>query len=132
MVVGLWIFKAGVFCSCCIIGNIIFTARNSKCGKVMFSQAYVIPSAHRGGGVLPRGEGLPRGVRIQGGSASGGLHRGGGSPLPQSETMGYGQRVGGTHPTGMHSCVTFDLYLTYHLMIAVKYSRDTAHRWRRL
>ena len=34
------------------------TARNSSCGKVMFSQAYVIPSVHGGG--------LPGGVCIQG------------------------------------------------------------------
>ena len=74
-----------MFCSCCIIGNIIFTARNSNCGKVMFSQAYVIPSAHGGG--LPGGRvclgGLPRGVRIQGASASGDPHRAGvGQPPP--------------------------------------------------
>ena len=29
----------------------IFTARNSSCGKVMFSQAFVIPSVHREGGL---------------------------------------------------------------------------------
>ena len=30
---------------------IIFTARNSSCGKVMFSQACVIPSVHKKGGI---------------------------------------------------------------------------------
>ena len=40
------------------------------------------------------------GVCIQ----EGGLHRGGWADPPQSDTMGYGQRSGGTHPTGMHSC----------------------------
>ena len=39
-----------------------------------------------------RGEGVlhPRGL---------GRH-----PSPQSDTTGYGQRAGGTHATGMHSC----------------------------
>ena len=38
----------------------------------------------------------------------------GGHPLP-SDTTGYGQQVGGTHPTGMHTCncfVVVQLYLT--------------------
>ena len=26
-------------------------------------------------------------------------------PPPQSDTKGYGQKGGGTHPTGMHSCL---------------------------
>ena len=41
------------------------------------------------------------------------LHRrGGGSafrgvcPPPLLDTMGYNQRAGGTHPTGMHFCLT--------------------------
>ena len=33
-----------------------------------------------------------------------GLHGGGWADPPPSDTMGYGQRVSGTHPTGMHSC----------------------------
>ena len=34
-----------------------------------------------------------------------GLHGGGGwADPPQSDTMGYGQLAGGTHPTGIHSC----------------------------
>ena len=50
-----------------------------------------------GVGVCIQG-GLPGvGVCIQGGSASRG-----GRPS-QSDTMEYGQRAGGTHPTGMHS-----------------------------
>ena len=48
---------------CCIL----FTARNSSCGKLMFSRVCVIASVHRGGGV----------ICIQGGSASRvGLHPG--------------------------------------------------------
>ena len=27
-----------------------------------------------------------------------------GQTPPQSDTMGYGQLAGGTHPTGIHSC----------------------------
>ena len=37
----------------------------------------------------------------------GGLHWGlGGWADPLSDTMGCGQQAGGTHPTGMHSCLT--------------------------
>ena len=35
----------------------------------------------------------------------GGLHPGGLGKSPPSDTTGYGPRVGGTHPTGMHSCL---------------------------
>ena len=84
-------------------------------------------SAEGGGlhpGGLPRGGGsASRGICIQGVCIQGGLHlRGGGVCIqgglhpvgggcawglgrpPQSDTTGYGQRAGGTHPTGMHSC----------------------------
>ena len=92
----------------------------------MLSQACVIPSVHWGGvcpggsvrGVclLCRGGGVClagplRGVCMQRGLHRGGLHPGRGSAStggwadrPQSDTMGYGQRAGGTHPTGMHPC----------------------------
>ena len=64
--------------------------------KVIFSQACDIPSVNGGGGCLHPGE-----VCIE----KGGLHRGGGMGRPPTlHTMGYGQRAGGTHPTGMHSC----------------------------
>ena len=49
-----------------------------------------IGGLHPGGGLHPEG----------------GLHPGGGlgrPPEPPSDTTGNGQRVGGTHPTGMHS-----------------------------
>ena len=56
--------------------TLIFTVRNSSCGKVMFSQTSVCP---------------PGGMSAQGTS-----------PLPlQTATA-----VDGTHPTGMHSCCT--------------------------
>ena len=99
-----------------------FTARNSSCGKVMFSQVCVIPSV-RGEGVCIQW-GLPGGSACGvclGGSASRGsayikgglhptgvclkgLHPGGWADPPVLDTTGYSQRVGGTHPTGMHSC----------------------------
>ena len=56
---------------------------------------------------------------IRGGSASrgsayrgGGLHTGVGvgQTPPPLDTMGYGQRAGGTHPTGMHFCVYYIYY----------------------
>ena len=54
-------------------------------------------SASRGVGVCIQGEG----VCIQEG---GDLHPGG-LGRPPSDTTGYGQRAGGTHPTGMHFCL---------------------------
>ena len=74
------------------------TAR--KFAKVMFLHLYVSHSVH--GGVHPGGL-HSRGVCI-----GGGLHPGGSPSVgrpPQSDTTGYGQRAGGTHPTGMHFCV---------------------------
>ena len=40
-------------------------------------------------------------LSLGGGSAS----RGGWADPPPPDTTGYGLRAGGTHPTGMHSCV---------------------------
>ena len=65
----------------------VITACNSSCGKVMFSQARVIPS-------VDMGEGSAWGVCIWG------VCIGGSGRPPQSDNMGYGQRAGGTHPTG--------------------------------
>ena len=66
---------------------------NEVLGKVMFLHLCVIlftgGSASREGGLHP-GE-----VCIQGGLVR---------PPSPSDTTGYGQRAGGTHPTGMHSC----------------------------
>ena len=49
-----------------------------------------------------------------GGTASrvvciGGICSRGVGQIPQSDTTGYGQRVGGSYPTGMHSCFTSGL-----------------------
>ena len=52
------------------------------------------------------------GVCIQRGSASReGLHPGSAfrGKTPPSDTTVYGQRAGGTHPTGMHSCLMSNL-----------------------
>ena len=60
---------------------------------------------------------------LQGGLLLGDLHLGGGSTsggggevghTPPSDTTGYGQRAGGTHPTGMHSCLKI-LWGTSHI-----------------
>ena len=60
----------------------------------MFSQASVILSTG--------------GSASSGGLHPGGLHPGSGGGVrqapPPSDTIGYGQRAGGTHPTIMHSC----------------------------
>ena len=43
------------------------------------------------------------GASASGGSASWGGFASGGGQTPPWDTMGYGQRAGGTHATGMHS-----------------------------
>ena len=56
-----------------------------KFAKVMFLQLSVSHSVHGGGFCIGGGGALGR-------------------PPPHSDTTEYGQSVGGTHPTGMHSC----------------------------
>ena len=79
-------------------GNVFTSVCHSSC-----PQEGGLPGA--GGfasrGICIRGGGLPGGSLHPGGSAS---RMGLGRPLPPSDTMGYSQRAGGTHPTGMHSC----------------------------
>ena len=45
------------------------------------------------------------GLHPKGGLHPRGLHRGDRADPTQLDTTGYGQRAGGTHPTGMHSCL---------------------------
>ena len=47
----------------------------------------------------------------------GGLHLGGLGRLPPSDFMGYSQRTGSTHPTGMHS---FDKLLKLSILIIMR------------
>ena len=63
--------------------DLMATARNSSYGKVLFSQACVIPDVHRGGGFASKGV-LIQGESASRGTAFGGLHR------------------GGLHPGGLH------------------------------
>ena len=75
-----------------------------SCGKVMFLHVSVILST--GGGYLPL---------VLGGCLSlvpGETHPLPGQTPPWADTppdvqcmLGYGQQAGGTHPTGMHSCI---------------------------
>ena len=78
---------------------------NEVWGKVMFLHLCVI--LFTGGGLHPGGL-HPGGVCIGegGGSASRGvcIQEAGGGQTPLSDTTGYSQLTGGTHPTGMHSC----------------------------
>ena len=62
---------------------------NEVWGKVMLLHLCVILFT---GGGLPPWESASRGLVGQN------------PPPPQLDTTGYGQRAGGTHPTGMHSC----------------------------
>ena len=102
----------------CLIKLLTFvTVRNSSCGKIIFSQACIIPSVHSGGGlcgevgcVWQRGGICGKGACM----AKGGMHgrghvwwghvcqgvcAGGGMCAEEMAT-----EVGGIHPTGMHSC----------------------------
>ena len=65
---------------CCII-----TARKPSCGKVMFLQVSVILLTGDGGTCPIACWDTP----------------------PVQCMLGYGQQTGGTHPTGMQSCLTF-------------------------
>ena len=71
----------------CIQGGLHPGGSTSR-GSVLGGSA-LGPSAS-GGGVSASGGGLPPG--------------GGDWAYPSSDTTGYGQRPGGTHPTGMYSC----------------------------
>ena len=55
---------------------------------------------------------VPGGGGLSGGSASkeGSAFRAAGQD-PPSDTMGYGQRAGGTYPTGMYSCSSMGVTL---------------------
>ena len=70
----------------------------------MFSQVSVCP---RGGylGRSPRAGTPPKaGTPPWTGTPAGRYTPWAGTPLPQC-MLGYGQQAGGTHPTGMHSCL---------------------------
>ena len=80
------------------------------CGKVMFSQACVIPSVHRG--CIPQ-HAMGQGVCIpacNGGSDQGGVWPGRVSTTPRKTAT----KAGGTHPTGMLSFCG-DFCMTCHL-----------------
>ena len=99
--------------------RIIFTARKRSCGKVMFLQVSVI--LFTGGCLLPeRGGACSRGGRVSGpgGACSQGVPAPGGvcsQGVPALGGSGPGgvpggdpptvTAAGGTHPTGMHSCI---------------------------
>ena len=86
--------------------KVFVTARNSSFGKEMFSQACVKNS-------VPRGVCVYIPTFLLAIAPPLGRH-----PLPPRQThppprqtprtMGYGQQAGGTHPTGMHSCHSFN------------------------
>ena len=86
-------------------------------GKVMFLHLSVILFTGEGVGFpimhhRPHDKG--QGVCIQGGSACmrGVYIWGVGEIPPRSDTTGYGQQVGGTHTTGMYSCLLVSLLIS--------------------
>ena len=87
-------------------GVTIVTARKRSLGKGnIFTSACHSFCPHRGS--------VSRGVCLEGGSVSGGASvsrvgcasRGSSVDLPPSDTMGYGQQAGGTHPTEINACL---------------------------
>ena len=45
------------------------------------------------------------------------------APPPELNTTGYGQQAGGTHPTGMHSCLSyFKRFKSYFNGVLCKYT----------
>ena len=87
----------------------------TKFVKVMFLHLSVSHSVHGGGGVVclvPVGCLVPEGVCSggvpapgEGGSAPGGCLVLGG--VPGGDPLGTATAAGGTHPTGMHSCLQY-------------------------
>ena len=81
--------------------------------KVIFSQACVKNSVHRGGGRVsasvhagihpPPGQTHPPGSRPPRSGPPRSRHPRSRHP-PGKQIAAYGQRAAGTHPTGMHSC----------------------------
>ena len=81
----------------------IVTVRNSRCGKVMFSQACFKNSVNgRGGGVAWQGPCVVRGAC----GGAGGMRGTGGCVAVETAIA-----ADGTHPTGMHSCFNSKIVL---------------------
>ena len=81
--------------------NVLLPPANEVWGKVMFLHLSVYPQGRRNsfGGSASRGRGCLQGVCIQGGE--GGVCIQGWLPPPPPRT----RKAGGTHPTGMFSCL---------------------------
>ena len=82
----------------CIQGRVFIQVDLHPGGSAFGGRGGLYPgdSASTGRGLHP-GKGLHPGRGLDPGWAE--------PPPSQSDTMGYGQRAGGTHPTGMHSCL---------------------------
>ena len=81
-------------------GSLLITAGNSCCGKVMFSQACVIPSVQWGRGCLPLGLGMGVCLWVWGVYAPGHIlwkHNTPGHPPHRHND----QQADGPHPTGI-------------------------------
>ena len=88
------ITRATMLCLIFDKSNFIFNVRKRSCGKVMLSQACVKNSVHRGRvcQTPPRADTHPPGQTTP--------------PTPQKHTA---TAADGTHPTGIHSCLTHKL-----------------------
>ena len=85
--------------------NIYLLPANEVCKGYVFIGVFLWAGGGKNqeGGPVSRVRGLhPRGSASRGRSASKGKVCP--NPPPPLDTTGYGQRAGGTHPTGMHSC----------------------------
>ena len=113
---------------------LVITARKRSLGQGnIFAPVY--HSVHRGGGTwagtplgrytllagTPPWQVHPRHVHPQAGTPPGQVHPPAGTPHQQVHPLGevhagrYGQQAGGTHPTGMHSCLISAVLVDKHL-----------------
>ena len=91
-------------------GVICIQGESASRGVCIQGDLYPRGSASRGVCIQRRGL-HPRGICFQGGWAS-----------PPLDTMVYGQWAGGTHPTGLYSCLisSFSVLLSLYILIWVK------------
>ena len=101
--------------------NGLLPSTNEVWGKVIFLS--VIPSVNGGGGLASQHASQVTWL--------GGLHRGGrlGRPPSPSDTMGYGQQPGSTHPIGMHSCNCVNVHTSSRQVTWTHFSSEIVLRW---
>ena len=73
---------------------------------------------------MTRGVCIQRGWSVAGGGWSASRGELGTHPRDTWDTMGYGQQAGGTHPTGILSCIKIAVSCKHGVRIGFIYSRE--------